>query len=265
MSDLQPTSPSMRRQPKQKRSQQRVERILDAAAEVFDEVGFEAATTHAIATRADTAIGSLYQFFPDKMTIFHALELRHRERVYAAWAKFNKPEIIQQPFEGFVSAMAAVYKELLQDQTCRIVFMQYFTSPAIFQNIDESFTQEAIDFMAKLLQQRNRALIPEQCQLLAEVCVHACNTLALVALRSPESHRQKLFEQIQVLLFAYLRPHIGDEIGNEVSPPQVMKVMKSIKCPHCDSSAVSKNGHRHGKQRYICKECGKQFPESYSR
>lgn len=199
------------------------------------------------------------------MTIFHALELRHRERVYAAWAKFNKPEIIQQPFEGFVSAMAGVYKELLQDQTCRIVFMQYFTSPAIFQNIDESFTQEAIDFMAKLLQQRNRALIPEQCQLLAEVCVHACNTLALVALRSPESHRQKLFEQIQVLLFAYLRPHIGDEIGNEVSPPQVMKVMKSIKCPHCDSSAVSKNGHRHGKQRYICKECGKQFPESYSR
>ncbi|NJM88353.1 MAG: hypothetical protein HC847_15485 [Hydrococcus sp. RU_2_2] len=29
---------SMRRQPKQKRSQERVDRILDAAAEVFDEV-----------------------------------------------------------------------------------------------------------------------------------------------------------------------------------------------------------------------------------
>ncbi|GAA6618593.1 TetR family transcriptional regulator [Scytonema sp. NUACC26] len=262
MSDLQPTSPSMRRQPKQKRSQQRVERILDAAAEVFDEVGFETATTHAIATRADTAIGSLYQFFPDKMTIFHALELRHRERVYAAWAKFNKPEIIQQPFEGFISAMTEIYKELLQDRTCRIVFMQYFKSPAIFQNIDESFTQEAIDFMANLLQQRNRALIPEQCQLLAEVCVHACNTLALVALRSDEPHRQEIFAQIQALLAAYLRPHVGDEIENEVPAHKVMKVMK---CPHCDSSAVSKNGHRHGKQRFICKECGKQFPETYSR
>ncbi|MUG91135.1 TetR family transcriptional regulator [Scytonema sp. UIC 10036] len=239
--------------------------MLDAAAEVFDEVGFEAATTHAIATRADTAIGSLYQFFPDKMTIFHALELRHRERVYAIWAKFNKPEIIQQPFEGFISDLAAIYRELLQDQTCRIVFVQYFKSPAIFQNIDESFTQEAIDFLAKLLNERNPALISEQCQLLAEVCVHACNTLAVVALRSDEPHRQQIFDQIQALVFGYLRPYIGDEIGNEVPPKKVMKVMKAMKCPHCDSSAVSKNGHRHGKQRYICKECGKQFPESYSR
>jgi AcrR family transcriptional regulator len=89
----------MRRQPKQKRSQERIERILDVAAEVFDEVGFEAATTHAIASRADTAIGSLYQFFPDKLAIFHALELRHVERVHTVWAKLNQPEIIQLPFE----------------------------------------------------------------------------------------------------------------------------------------------------------------------
>jgi AcrR family transcriptional regulator len=39
---------------------------LDAAAAVFDEVGYEAATTHLIAAKAGTAISSLYQFFPDK-------------------------------------------------------------------------------------------------------------------------------------------------------------------------------------------------------
>jgi transposase-like protein len=37
-----------------------------------------------------------------------------------------------------------------------------------------------------------------------------------------------------------------------------------MKCPHCHSEKVSKNGHRHGKQRYICKDCGKQFPEIYT-
>ena len=70
---------SLRRQPQQKRSQKRVEKILDAAAIVFDEVGFEAATSHTIAERANTAVGSLYQFFPDKLAIFNALELRHIE------------------------------------------------------------------------------------------------------------------------------------------------------------------------------------------
>ena len=63
----------LRRQPQQQRSKDRVEAILLAAAEVFDEIGVEAATTHLIAARAGTAIGSLYQFFPDKAAIFHAM------------------------------------------------------------------------------------------------------------------------------------------------------------------------------------------------
>lgn len=247
----------MRRQPKQKRSQERIERILDAAAEVFDEVGFEAATTHAIATRANTAIGSLYQFFPDKLAIFHALELRHVERVHIVWAKLNQPEIIQLPFEGFIRTLGAAFQRLFEQPTSRIVFVQFFTSRAIFQNIDESFTQEAINFMAQLLQKRNPALSPEQCHLLAEVCTHTCNTLLLLALRSDETQRQQIFEQIEALLIAYLHPHVGDEFLHN-------KVMKIMKCPHCDGERISKNGHRHGKQRYICKDCGKQFPEAYS-
>ena len=242
----------MRRQPQQKRSQQRVDRILDAAAEVFDEIGYETATTHAIAARADTAVGSLYQFFPDKLAIFHALELRHVERVRAVYAKLSQAEIIQLPFEAFIQTLTVAFRQLFEQPTSRIVFVQYFTSAAIFQSINESFTQEAIDFMAKLLHERNPALSLEQCNLLAKICTHTYNTLLLIALRSHETDCQEIFAQIEALLIAYLRPHVGDEVLH-----QVMKVMK---CPHCHSQRLSKNGHRHGKQRYLCKDCGKQFP-----
>jgi hypothetical protein len=50
---------SLRRQPKQERGQQRVVKILTAAAEVFAEVGYAAATTQQIADRAKTAVGSI--------------------------------------------------------------------------------------------------------------------------------------------------------------------------------------------------------------
>ncbi len=243
---------SMRRQPQQERSQQRVERILDAAAQVFDQVGYEAATTSAIAQCANTAIGSLYQFFPDKLAIFHALELRHLQRVRAVWAQLLKKEITKLAFEEFLGAMTAAYQELFEQPTSRLVFVQFFTSREIFQNIDDSLTQEAINFQAKLLQQRNPALGQEKTYLLASVSVHACNTLLLLALRSDETHRQQIFTQVKELLTAYLRPHVGDEVLG-----RVMKVM--MKCPHCYSKQLSKNGHRHGKQRYICKDCGKQF------
>jgi AcrR family transcriptional regulator len=54
-----------------------MELILDAAAEVFDEVGYEAATTNTIAARAGISPGSLYQFFANKQGIAEALADRY--------------------------------------------------------------------------------------------------------------------------------------------------------------------------------------------
>jgi AcrR family transcriptional regulator len=244
---------SLRRLPKQQRGKQRVEKILDAAAEVFAEVGYEAATTHAIAARANTAVGSLYQFFPDKAAIFRALEIRHVERVRAMWDKINTPAIVQLPLRQMIQQLVAAVAKLFEQPTSRVVFVQFFTAPEIFQAIDESFTQEAIAFTASLLKQRHPTLSDERCSLLAEVCVHCSNTLILIALRSSESHSQQLIQQIEDLLVSYLSPHVGDEILQD-------RVMKVMKCPHCQSEQLSKNGHRHGKQRYLCKDCGKQFP-----
>lgn len=203
-----------RRQPQQKRSQERVERILDAAAQIFDEVGFEAATTHAIASRADTAVGSLYQFFPDKLAIFNALELRHVERVYVIWKRLLRPEIVQLPFADFIHTMTSQFQRLFEQPTSKIVFSQFFTSPTIFKNIDASFTQEAIQFTAKLFKARNSALTDKRSQLLAEICVHGINTLILLALRSDRAHRQEIFNEIEVLLKRYLEADLGDEVIN---------------------------------------------------
>jgi AcrR family transcriptional regulator len=250
------SSKNLRRQPKQPRGKQRVEKILDAAAEVFAEMGYDAATTHAIAARANTAVGSLYQFFPDKSAIFHALELRHVERVRVMWAEVNTLEIIKLPLRQMVQKLVASVAKLFDQPTSRVVFIQFFTAPEIFQAIDENFTQEAIAFTASLLKQRHPALNDDLASLLAEVCVHCSNTLILIALRSNEIHGAQLVQQIEDLLVSYLSPHVGDEILQD-------KVMKVMKCPHCQCDRVSKNGHRHGKQRYLCKNCGKQFPETY--
>src|SRR6266511_1332655 len=47
--------------------------ILDAAAGVFADAGYERATTNAIAAAAGISPGSLYQFFPNKEAIAEAL------------------------------------------------------------------------------------------------------------------------------------------------------------------------------------------------
>src|SRR5918997_2384586 len=53
--------------------------MLDACAELVDEVGYDGLTTTLLAERAGVAIGSVYQFFPDKRAIVQALTLRNLE------------------------------------------------------------------------------------------------------------------------------------------------------------------------------------------
>jgi AcrR family transcriptional regulator/ribosomal protein L37AE/L43A len=249
------SSSHLRRQPKQKRGEKRVEKILDAAAAVFDEVGYDAATTHQIAARAGTAIGSLYQFFPNKVAIFNAMELRHVERVKVMWAQINTPEVVQLPLRSMIEILAGAVAELFENPVSRVVFIQFYVAREIFRSIDEGMTQEAINFLANLFQQRNPALGEAQASLLAEVCVHSSNAVTLSALRSPDlQHRQQLTEQIADLMVSYLEPHVGDSLSK--------KVMKVMKCPHCQSEQISRNGYRRGQQCYLCKVCGKQFVES---
>ena len=74
---------SLRRRPVQQRSAQRFERMLDACAELIDELGYDGVTTTLIAERAGVAVGSLYQFFPDKRAVVRALTERNLERFMA--------------------------------------------------------------------------------------------------------------------------------------------------------------------------------------
>ncbi|HET9658151.1 MAG TPA: TetR/AcrR family transcriptional regulator [Kineosporiaceae bacterium] len=54
-------------------------RLLDACAEVLDEVGYDALTTREVARRAEVPIGTLYQFFGGKQALCGALAQRNLE------------------------------------------------------------------------------------------------------------------------------------------------------------------------------------------
>ena len=72
---------STRREPRQHRSRQTVEVVLEAVQHVARRHGAEAITTNRVAEAAGVSIGSLYQYFPDKQAIFMALHDRHVDGV----------------------------------------------------------------------------------------------------------------------------------------------------------------------------------------
>lgn len=105
----------VRTQPKQQRGRQRVEAILNAASDIFAEVGYDAATIIEIAARSDTSVGSLYQFFSNKEAILQAIIERY---VAAASVTFGSMEVESFPdmtLEQSIKAIMIPLKEFIRD------------------------------------------------------------------------------------------------------------------------------------------------------
>jgi AcrR family transcriptional regulator len=98
---------TQRRRPTQRRSARRVERMLDACAELLDEFGYEALSTTRIAERAGVAIGSVYQFFPDKRAITQALTKRNVELFVTRVGR----RFMSEEYAGWWAAVDAIIDE----------------------------------------------------------------------------------------------------------------------------------------------------------
>lgn len=97
---------AMRRAPSQKRSRERVERMLSAAAALIAEAGSDAMKMGEVAEKAQVSIGSLYQYFPDKAAIIRTLaercNARGRECIEAELAQVKDDAGLIQAFGSLV-------------------------------------------------------------------------------------------------------------------------------------------------------------------
>lgn len=71
----------VRNEPVQARASARVESLLDATASVIEDGGYEVLTTAMVAHAANTSIGTVYRYFPDRIALLVALAARNAERL----------------------------------------------------------------------------------------------------------------------------------------------------------------------------------------
>jgi AcrR family transcriptional regulator len=74
---------TMRKVPRQARSRATTDAILGAAAHILGERGWAGLTTNTVAEVAGVSIGSLYQYFPNKLALIEAVRRRHFDDVLA--------------------------------------------------------------------------------------------------------------------------------------------------------------------------------------
>ncbi len=104
-----PEQSGLRRVPRQQRSRERVQAILDATSGLLEESGYDDLTTTFIAERAGMSVSSLYQFFANVDAII-------AELVRDWTAEFDAIVLTaaEEPFESWVDAMIDGYVEFFR-------------------------------------------------------------------------------------------------------------------------------------------------------
>ena len=104
---------ALRREPNQRRSRERVERILAAASALIAEKGSDAMRMGEVAEKAGVSIGSLYQYFPDKAAIIRRLAERYNAEgqacIQAALATPRSMKELRAAFMGLVDTYYALF------------------------------------------------------------------------------------------------------------------------------------------------------------
>jgi len=100
--------------PTQERGEKRVADLLNAAEQLFATSGYEATTMNAIASLAGSAIGSLYQFFPNKESIASALLDRYTDGIIAAMDQWQSslPDTPREFASGLISVVHGYVSKL---------------------------------------------------------------------------------------------------------------------------------------------------------
>ncbi len=114
---------SPRRTPAQRRSRERLESILAAAAALVAEKGSDLMKMSDVAQLAEISIGSLYQYFPDKSAIIRTLAERYnaesRKCIEAALAEVRDVDGL---CEAFASLVDQYYRIFLAEPVMRDIW-----------------------------------------------------------------------------------------------------------------------------------------------
>lgn len=198
--------------PMQARSRERRERILDAAAHVLDDVGYAAASTEAIAERAGTSIGSLYRFFPSKLSVYWALAERHLARARELFERFaaSAPELgpaasrldWRSLFDAAVEGFVAFYQS--EPGLMRLWYGAQLSPElwALGKELDRELGGRAEQLLARFAPwvPRPRRVVA------ASITVETMSALINLAMQEPEATRPQVLAEAKRMVVGYLEP-----------------------------------------------------------
>jgi len=180
--------------------------LLRAAGEVFAEVGYEAATTNAIATRAGVSPGTLYQFFSNKQAMAEALARDYATRNQAVHETLSDLRVAELPLSEVIGRLVDPFLEFRRNAPG---FQALFTGSVVSHELAERsqvLHQQLTQRIARLIYLRNPHLHAEEVRRAAETSVQIVKGMLPLAVEGSSKQREIGGRELKLVLERYLTP-----------------------------------------------------------
>ncbi|MGH7114843.1 MAG: TetR/AcrR family transcriptional regulator [Stellaceae bacterium] len=178
------------RAPQRHRGRMRVAALMQAAATVFAEKGFDAATMTEIAASAGAPIGSLYQFFANKEALADALLEQYGELIEAGLAQIEDRAAGLSAM-ALADALLGLIAGLRQETGAAFALLDARSDWSARRAELRHMTRRLI---ARILTRRAPQLAPQLVENMAVVLLHNLRAMAALIADGAEAHPGALTE-----------------------------------------------------------------------
>jgi AcrR family transcriptional regulator len=193
-------------EPQRRPGKERVAALLEAAASVIAERGFEAATMAEIAARAGALIGSLYHFFPNKEVLADALIERYCEIINEAFGKIDS-QATSMPIEALADALVYFLVEIQGESKAMRALLEARADLSVKRH---DFCTAALRHIAQTLMLRSPRLQPETAQHMAIVLLHNMKTMKALTVEHGNANDSGASAELRDMTRLYLASKLAD-------------------------------------------------------
>jgi len=199
-----------RRKPSQERSRDRVERILDATAALLIDTAADKITTAAIAETAGVPIGSVYQYFPNKLAILAELARRVMEEVDVKTASLIAADFGVLPWDQAIDRAIDATMQGYAEQPGYLQLLLSIRPTPEFRAITDESNERVAAMLA--FHPALQSLIPsDRIELVTRAAIQAANSLQDWALSEDDPvRRNRIISEMKTLLKGYLAVYMDE-------------------------------------------------------
>ncbi len=182
--------------------------LLEAAAAVLAENGYDATTMTEIAERANASIGTLYQYFPNKPAIVLALRSQISAEMQERWTHLDEEVPAEMSATQIAHRMIEITNRFVEEHPA---YFPILDAPVKYKHSQKARSQLR-KRIAAIFQSKKPDLTHEAAYRMANVALQIIKSMNLLYADADARERAELVEEYKLALAAYLEARLAPSV-----------------------------------------------------